>query len=178
MISRQAMVKPVTLVAMAPSGATLLVRDTSDRTWLCPSPGAGQPCVIDPERVEQVIARGDLERIDREFASWEELDAFRQERARRVTPQTIVDIDSFDAHDVERHLAVAERWLAEGDAERPRKLAFRLLRTPVAHSDAEVHERLVNLLERLGQPVLSLRSTPRTPLQAAARERWQLQRAA
>jgi hypothetical protein len=172
------MVKPVTLVAMAPSGATLLVRDSDDRTWLCPSPGAGQPCLIDPERIEQVIARGDLERIDRDFAGWEELDAFRQERARRVTPQTILDIDSFDAHDVERHLSVAERWLANGDADRPRKLALRLLRTPVARSDAEVHERLIDLLERVGEPLIAFRSTPRTSLQAAARERWQLQRAA
>jgi hypothetical protein len=172
------MVKPVTLVAMAPSGATLVVRDTDDRTWLYPSPGAGQPRLIDSERVEQVIARGDLERIDRDFAGWEELDAFRQERARRVTPQTIVDIDSFDAHDVERHLAVAEQWLAEGDADRPRKLALRLLRTPVARSDTEVSDRLIDFLERLGEPVVAFRSTPRTSLQAAARERWQLQRAA
>jgi hypothetical protein len=172
------MVKPVTLVAMAPSGATLVVRDTDDRTWLHPSPGAGQPRLIDPDRVERAIAYGDLERIDQDFADWEELDAFRQERARRVTPQIIVDIDAFDAHDVERHLEVAERWLAEGDVDRPRKLAFRLLRTPVAHSDEGVHERLVDFLERVGEPVQALRSRPRTELQVAARARWRQLRAA
>lgn len=170
--------KPVTLIAMALSGATLVVRDSDERTWLCPSPGAGQPRFIDPERVEHVIAGGDLERIDRDFTSWEELDAFRQERARRVTPQTIVNIDSFDAHDMERHLAVAERWLAEGDTDRPRKLAFRLLRTPVARADGEVHERLIDFLEHVGEPVIAFRSMPRTSLQMAARKRWQLQRAA
>jgi hypothetical protein len=170
--------KPVTLVAMAPSGATLVVRDPDDRTWLCPSPGAGQPHVIDPERVEQAIAYGDLERIDQDFADLKELDAFRQERARRVTPQMIVDIDAFDAHDVEELLEVAEEWLAEGDAARPRKLAYRLLRTPVACSDVEVNERLVGFLERLEEPVVALSSTPSTKRHAAGRERWQLVHAA
>jgi hypothetical protein len=170
--------KPITLVAMAPSGATLVVRDTDNRMWLCPSPGAGRSHVIDPERVEQAIAYGDLERINQDFVDLEELDAFRQERARRVTPQTIVDIDAFDAHDVEELLEVAEGLLTEGDVDRPRKLVVRLLRTPVARSDVEVNERLVGFLERLERPVVALRSSPRTKLQMAARERLLQPRAA
>jgi hypothetical protein len=172
------MVKPVTLIAMAPSGATLVVRDDFDRVWLYPPQGAGQPQVMDPDFAEWVIAHNDLDRIGRDFASWDALEAFRQERARRVTPQTIVDFGAFDAHDVEQLLEVAEEWLADGDAHRTRALVLALLRAPVTLSSPELHARLIDCLERLGEPVIALRSAPRTPLQAAARERWRQQRAA
>jgi hypothetical protein len=172
------MLDSVTLVAMTRSGATLVLRDRVDRLWLYPPEGAGRPRVVSPELADQVIARQDMERVDRDFQSWQDLDEFRQERASALTPTTIVDLQALDPDDIESLLGVAERWRAEGDAERARRLVIKLLGTPVARADEALHARLLALLERLEEPRLDIRPGPRTPRQAAARERWQQPRAA
>ncbi len=172
------MLNPVTLLAMAPSGATLILRDRRERLWLYPPVGAGKPRVIDSETAEQAIGRHDLERIDQDFASWAELDEFRQQRVRKTSPRTIVDVQSLDLEDVERLLTVAERWLADEEGERACQLALRLLRVPAVLGDPATHERLVGLLESLHEPTLDLHSEPRTELQMAAYARFELARAA
>jgi hypothetical protein len=172
------MLDHVTLVAMSPSGSTLVLRDRGSRLWLYPPAGAGQPRVIDPELAEQVIARGDLDRVGRDFEGWDDLDAFRQKRAAKATPTEVVDVESLDLHDVELMMEVAERWLAGGEGDRARQLALRLLRVPAVRSDADANDRLVGFIEKLGRPDLRLHSEPTTTLQARAYERWELPRAA
>jgi hypothetical protein len=168
----------ITLIAMSPAGSTLVVRDEVARVWLYPPEGAGHPQVIDPETMEQAIARGDLERVGREFESWGDLDAFRQQRAAQATPDETVYAESFDLDDVESMIEVAERWLSEGNGERARLLAFRLLRVPIVRADSRACDRVLGLLERYGRPSLPLHTQPPTSLQAEARDRWELARAA
>jgi hypothetical protein len=172
------MLDHVTLVAMSPAGSTLVLRDRGDRLWHYPPEGVGRPRVIDSNLAEREIARGDLERLEREFESWEDLDAFRQERAAQMTPGEVVDVESLDLHDVELMLGVARQWLADGEGDRARALALRLLRVPAVRSDADANDRLVGFIEKLGRPDLRLRSEPTTTLQARAYERWELPRAA
>jgi hypothetical protein len=89
-----------------------------------------------------------------------------------------VDIEALDLNDLESLLSVAFRWVRDGEAERARRLIHRLLRTPSVRSDTEMHDRLIDVLERFDTPRLDLRPEPCTPLQAAARERWLQPRAA
>jgi hypothetical protein len=168
----------VNLVAMAPSGTTLVLRDRSQRLWLYPPAGAGKPRVIDSALAEQVIARQDLDRVDRDFTSWTDLDAFRQEQASSRTPRAVVDTESLDLHDIDLLVRVAERWLVDGDAERARALILSLLRVPAVRADQATHDRLIDSMERFECPSLDLCSKERTALQQAARERWDLPRAA
>lgn len=171
------MLDSVTLVAMAPSGATLVLRDRGGRLWLYPPSGAGRPRVVEPALAERVIVEQDLDRLDRDFASWTELDEFRQEQTARAG-EMVVDVESLDSHDIELLLTVAERWLAGGEGDRARVLALRLLRVPVVRVDAGIYEQLVDLIDRLERPRLDLRANARTALQQAAHERWDMLRAA
>ncbi len=172
------MAEGVNLVAMSRSGATLLVRDRTGRLWLYPPEAAGTPRVVDPEAAAQIIARADLEEIQQELPGWQELEAYRQQKAAELAPDPMVDLDDLDAEDAERLLETADRWITAGESERARRLAIRLLRAPVALNDPSVRERLVSMLERLEAPRLQLVTEPRTPIQRRARERWQMPRAA
>jgi hypothetical protein len=169
----------ICLIAIAPSGAVLVVRDRDGRLWLYPPEGAGVPRMLDDRLAEQVIARQGLKRVDREFGTWAELDEFREEYAAQTAPDVKIDVAGLDAEDVEGFLAVAERWLADGDLDRSRRLLVRLLRVPALGENADTYERLVTMLEGFDAPPRpALRSEPRTPLQEAARERFDMARAA
>jgi hypothetical protein len=169
---------PLKLLAMARSGGTLIIRHRDGRLWLYPPEAAGEPQVIGDARANELIARAELEPVDREFATWEELDEFRQRRAAESIPQRAVDIARFDLHDVERLVGVAERWRADRASDRARRLLLKLLHVPAVRADASMHEQIVGLLEELEEPRLQLHLEPATELQIAARERLQLPRAA
>ena len=163
----------IRLLAMAPSGETLVVRDRGGRVWLHPPQGAGRPELIDEALADRVVADHGFERIDQPFPSWEALDSFRQERAARLAPEVVVDRDALDLGDVERLWAVARRWAVEGQGVRAKRLAFELLRVPAVRADEATHDALVSFVEELEEPRLVTRSRAGTSLQSAARERWQ-----
>ncbi len=168
----------LTLLASSPAGTTLVLRDRAGRLWLYPPVAAGQPRELDVEQAERVIAHGELERVERTFGSWAELDAFRQARAAAATPQEAVDVEKFDLQDVELMLGVARELLSEGESERARLLVLRLLRAPAAKSDRDAYEQLLDFLEGLERPSLSPAAQPPSSYQQKARERWELARAA
>ena len=163
----------IKLLAMAPSGETLVVRDRSGRVWLHPPQGAGRPELIDEAVAERSVADHGFDRIDQAFPSWEALDSFRQGRAARVTPDVVVDRAALDMRDVERLWAVARRWVVEGQGPRARRLAYELLRVPAVRADEATHNGIVSFVEGLEEPRLATRSRPATELQSAARARWQ-----
>lgn len=168
----------VGLVAMAPSGEAL-VRDPDGRLWLLQPEGAGGSRPLSPETASYVIPRAGLKPIDRDFESWAELDAWRNEKAARITPGVTVDRDALDGTDVERLLGVARRWAAAGEGNRARQLVFELLRVPALLGDPVLHDGVVAFAQSLAQPPVEVVAPPPAdPLKAAARHRWQQQRAA
>ena len=80
---------PVSLLAMTPSGEALIVRDERGETWIHQPESVGGVVLFDANLVEQAIAEHGLDRINREFANWQDLDQFRQERASAVTPDVM-----------------------------------------------------------------------------------------
>lgn len=163
----------IVLLAMAPSGETFFARDSSERVWLIQPEGAGPPRTVDDRLVQRAVADHGFERVEREFSTWPELDDFRQALATRVTPDQIIDRDAFDLEDLRLLIDVAQRWVAEGEGRRARRLALELLRVPAIVADLETHEWLVSFIESLDEPRAGLRSVPSTSRQSAARARWQ-----
>lgn len=167
----------IALIAMDPSGASLVLCDGHGRVWLYPPEGTGGPRVIEFDAAEEIIAWQDMERIDREFASWAELEAFRQERAARLTPETVADVEAFDLEDVEELVAVAEGWHDDGDTDQARKLVVRLLRAPVARADPAAYDLLLAALESL-EPLADSSGQPTHPRAEARPRLKELPRAA
>jgi len=130
---------PVTLVAMAPSGETFVTREANGRVWLHQPEGAGGAGPIDEATVARAVTDHGFDRIEQDFDGWAALDAFRQERAALVTPPVVVDRDALDLDDVEEMVAVARRWVDEGDGARARRLAFALLRVPAVLAAPDTH---------------------------------------
>lgn len=141
--------RAITLVSMAPSGETFIARDRSGRLWLYQPEGAGGAGPIDEALAERAVADHGFDHVDRGFATWADLDQFRQEQAARVTPDVMIDRDGFDRHDVERLLGVAKRWIARGEGHLARRLVTELLRVPAVRSDPELLDKLVSVVEEL-----------------------------
>ena len=97
----------VTLVAMPPSAEVFIARDDGV-LWLVSPPGAGGPERVNEEIVERAVAQHGFERIDQDFDGWAELDAERQRRAGEEMPEVQVDLEHFDAEDVEGLLGALE----------------------------------------------------------------------
>ena len=164
---------PIILVAMAPSGETFITRDSGGRLWLHQPEGAGGAGPIDEASAKRAVADHGFEPVDREFADWASLDDFRQQRAARVTPAVVVDVDAFDLDDIHRLLAVGREWKDEGDLTGAWRLVRELLRVPAVRADARAYETLVDFLEELSKPEDSPSPAPTSPVKARARERWQ-----
>lgn len=162
----------VTLLAMAPAGDVLVVRDRNGDVWVHPPSGVGRPRKIDPHMADRAIARHDFERVDRGFTTWEELDAFVEERVSRLPALPPVDPDALDAPNVRELLAVAERWATEGDVSGARRLAVRLLVVPAAAQESDLRESLLVFLEALDRQRPSVRSQPKSDFHRLARERY------
>jgi hypothetical protein len=141
--------KTYILLAMPPSGEVFVARDTDGRLWLITPPGGGGPIEIDDTQLQRAVAEHGYERIDRGFASWEELDRERQRLAGLVAPATEVDVASFDIEDVERVLNTARRRQREGHSSQARRIALRLLEAPVLLTVPDQHAAVVKFLQDL-----------------------------
>lgn len=162
----------ITLLALAPSGETLMVRDRSGRIWLIRPPGAGPSQLVDVPVVERAIADHGFLRIEQDFENWETLEAYRQERAAEIMPGVAVSRHALDSEDVRRLLGVARRWITDDRGPQARALALELLRTNAARQDINLHEELVSFLADMNELRPDFVSEPATPLQASARQRW------
>lgn len=155
-----------TLVSMARSGETFITGDPTHGLWLHLPPGAGGSGPLDEASAARAVADHGFVPIDREFATWAELDVFRQAQAAAAVPEVVVDRDNLTANDVARLLRVARRWISREEGSRARRLTFELLRLPVV-LDPDLHDQVVSLLEELmaGVPQFLRRPTadPRTP---------------
>lgn len=166
--------KPITLLAMAPSGETFFARDQFDRVWLYQPLGAGEPKVVAERDVERAVTAHAFERFEREFPTWQALDDFRHEHALNLAPLVVSDDDELDLDDVERLSDVARRWISEGKGVQARKLVLRLLRLPAVRVDNTMHERLLGVLEALSEPpTIVFRSSETEPVKEAAHDRWE-----
>ena len=164
--------RPIILVAMAPSGETFITRDSGGRLWLHQPEGAGGAGSIDEARARRAVADHGFEPVDREFADWASLDEFRQQQAAQVTPAVVVEVDAFDLEDVDRLLAVGRDWKDEGDLTGAWRLVVELLRVPAVRADAATHETLVGFLAELSKPEDGPSPASTSPVKARARERW------
>jgi len=162
----------ITLLAMAPSGETFIVRHPNGQVWLIQPAGAGEPELVDEEVVARAVADHGFHRLDEEFESWADLDDFRQRRAAEVTPEVIVDRDALDLDDVRQFLDAGRRWVADGEGPLALSLALELLRVPVVRADPQALDSVVSFLETLNAAPPDIHSQPTTPLQSAARDRW------
>lgn len=161
------------LVAMAPSGEALVVRDEAGRLWLIQPEGAGGRRSLTPDEALQVVAGAGFDRIDRRFDSWPELDAWRNQRAGAITPAVVVDRDALNRGDVERLLTVAKELASGGEGSRARRLAFELLRLPVVLGHPDLHDAMVSFAQSLDlTPVVPQARPAGNGLHAAARARW------
>jgi len=135
--------RSVTLVAMPPSGEVFVARDSEGVLWLVSPPGAGGPERVDEEVVERAVADHGFQVIEQRFDGWEELDAERQRRAGAGLAPIEVDVEGFDAEDVERVLRALDRCRVRGQIPRARRVGHRLLEAPVLKSDDELFGRVV-----------------------------------
>jgi hypothetical protein len=138
------------LLAMAPSGETFLVRDRQQTIWLVLPPGAGLPQQASSEDVDEAVARHGWDRIEREYASWSDLDSGRQQLVASHGPQPRVDVSRFDAADVRRVLGVVADWRQRGDAVRGRRVLHRLLReAPIVRQQDDLFDAVNEALTEL-----------------------------
>lgn len=162
------------LVAMARSGETFVTRRDRYGLWLHLPPGARGAGPVNEAEVERAIADHGFVRIDREFATWIELDDFRQREAATFAPPVEIDAAALDVEDVRRMLTVAHRWAAEGRVGQSRRLLVKLLRVPAARRDDDLNLQLAMALEALEDAalVVPLREQPTDERKVAARNRW------
>jgi hypothetical protein len=167
------------LLAMAPSGETFLVRDRQQTIWLVLPPGAGLPQQASSEDVDDAVAGHGWDRIEREYPSWADLDAGRQQLVASRGPQARVDVSRFDAEDVRRVLGVVAGWRQGGDIVRARRVLHRLQReAPVVRQQDELYVAINEALDELDAmspepPPIALRST-NDPRYIEARDRLQI----
>lgn len=162
-----------TLVAMARSGETFITRSDRDGLWLHMPSGAGGAGPINETTAHQAVADHGFTKVDRDFATWAELEDFRQQEAAKFAPPVEIDPADLDDEDVREMLEVARRWATEGETERSRRLLLKLLLVPVAVTDISLRRNLVAALESLGATgtVVNLRDDPTDPTMIDARRR-------
>ncbi len=169
----------VSLVAMARSGETFVVRDPWGQLWLIAPAAAGGTTTASDELVQRAIGLHGFRRVERSFDSWEELDACRQELAAEVTPSVVVDVDHLDADDVREMLAVAFEWQSEGQLDRVRRLVASLLRLPVVRQDTALNEEVVALLlEAAPRPIPAMAESSIDGVRRRALEQMEMAAAA
>lgn len=161
---------PFALVAMPPSGEVFVVEDGVGQLWMC-SPHVREPERIEADVLSRAIADHGFERVDRAFESWSELDAERHRLAGLAFPSVQLDVDSFDRVDVERVLRSAGRFRDRGQVARARRIAYRLLETPIVWRDHELRHELIRFLQDMEGTTAPVPETVTDPRKRAARER-------
>lgn len=161
-------------MAMPPSGEVFVARDSDGVLWLVSPPGAGGPERVGEDVVERAVADHGFELVDQRFDGWAELDAERQRRAGEGLAPVRVDVESFDAEDVEGMLRALDRTRLRGQTARARRVAHRLLEAPVLRADDELFGRVVGFLQELDRSPLSVPPAVVEPLYAAGRRRMSL----
>lgn len=154
------------LVSMARSGETFVTRDPLHGLWLHLPPGARGSGPLDEEAAARAVVDHGFVPIEREFATWAELDDFRQARAAEAVPDVVVDRDQLTADDIAGMLRVAGTWIAREEGHRARRLAFELLRVPVVRADPDLYDQVISMLQELtgGTVAPLLQRPPSDPL--------------
>ncbi len=164
------MIVATTLLAMAPSGEVLFLRDPDGAIWLIQSEAAGGPHVVSEHDVASAVAKHGFQPVDRDFDTMAELESYRQDVAGRLVAPAF-DIDALALADIADLIEEAQRWIVAGDAADVRRLALRLLRVPAVAHDQAIHDALVDLVEKVSEPRVTEGGAQR-PRQVSARQRY------
>lgn len=145
---------------MAPSGEACLVRYPDGRLRV--SSIYGSPQSLDAAQVDRYIASHDWTRIDRSFATWGDLQAYRNRHAAPPT-ESIPQVADYDIAEIREVLD--EIGTAENVDERisARLLLIDILeRAAAVRTDDDVYRAVVSRLRELAHPLLR-RPSKRSP---------------
>jgi hypothetical protein len=108
---------PFVLIGMAPSGEAFLLHDRHGRISLISILGGGRSRTVASDEADAIIARRDWLRLDRSFASIDELNEFRLGQV-RSTPgwMELPDLADYDHDDIE--MALEDTAAADSEDER------------------------------------------------------------
>jgi hypothetical protein len=134
------------LIAISLTGTTLVVRDSSGQTWLHGQLAGGRAELTDPARAEAVINEHSLERVDRQFADWQALEAFRAEHIKRAGEGLTLPIAALGVKDIEGLVDTAEQLAERGEHDRASTLLLRLRTAPALKRGTPLYQRLVALV--------------------------------
>jgi hypothetical protein len=132
---------------MAPSGEACLVRDADTRVWI--SSIYAPITQVAGADVDQVIAEHDWNRVNRPFATWADLVAYRDANASAPLPR-FPAIAEYDVAEIRDALQETETTRTVAERARARTLLTAILRNcPAARLDEGLHSDLVDRLAEL-----------------------------
>jgi hypothetical protein len=167
------------LLAMTATGDVFFADDGFGTVWLFEALAGGDPLRVERSEVDDAVARHGIERVDREFASWDALDEFRRGRAGAFLEQFAPASHELTVDDARRGVAQARRWLQGNERALARKLALHLLGIDAVRLDKALMDEVRAVIEEATEPRLRVpRRLPRGDLVTRSmeryRDRWEL----
>lgn len=159
----------ITLIALTPTGETLLVRQ-GEVTRMVQPPEFGGNRTLTEEEAESAIRHLDLTRVDRTFDGWDNLNRFVQKTAAKV-PRRDGGKGPLKLDVACEQLKVAERWLAQGRLQDASRTAVRLLGEDVVLQDPEARTRARAILSACHDA--PPRASGSSTLHDRARHKWE-----
>lgn len=165
-----------TLVAMAPTGEACLVADDVDRVWVSSIYSPVEQ--VDASEIDRIIVEHDWIRVDRGFATWPELESYRNQHA-RTPPTTFPDLADYDADEVRGVLDETATADSIEEREAARLLLLDILdKCPVVFENAELRTSLIKRLRELTSAENACPPPLESPAITEARARYMLPAAA
>lgn len=128
-----------------------IVCDQHGAQWIVQPRGAGDPQIVGDDVVERAVIGHGFDRIERSFETWERLDAERQRRAGLGLAAVQIDVEHFDAEDVQQMMRALGRCRQRDQIPQARRVAHRLLRAPVIRQNLDLYRDLVAFLDELDE---------------------------
>jgi hypothetical protein len=155
---------------MAPSGEACLVSDADGQVWLSSIYAPISPVVSSD--VDQIIAEGDLVRVNRHFSSWPELVDYRDRHALDPPPR-FPDLTDYSADEVRDALEETQTAHTPDERAAARSLLVDILRhSPVVLEGQDLYHAVLDRLDELTGAVTL--SAPPSDEVAEAMSRYQL----
>lgn len=161
-----------TLLGMAPTGEACVVRDDADRVWVSSIYASIRQ--VDPDDVDQIIATHDWNRIDEHFATWPDLEAYRNDNSRMPQPR-FPDLADYDADEIRDVLEETETAYSDEERQSSRSLLLDILdQCPIVLEDTELRAAVIGRLRELTEPERATSAVLRSPAEAEAMDRLEL----